>query len=228
MSSKSTFESNSKSPTPKKKVKALWTMEDYTKQAHAAQDLSQGEWANFYIWANKVKAGKHPKIAAEEAGDMNYNCLSKCIGHYEVCLSEEHKVSFFQNKRNHIVAIHQIGGMDQELAKTQVERTRVSISGFNSPTPPNEKAEVVVVTTTEDFTKLVNKAKDLNEVEWAKFNAWVNTIKERFRVGNMEYTGLKKDWQYEVRLSKKNIVFFLVDSSLRIKIHQIGGHTHSR
>ena len=68
----------------------------------------------------------------------------------------------FQNNRNHTVAIHQIGGMDQQLKRTQIERTisskskskSKSVSKSNSPIP-KKKAEAALWTT-EEVTKEPN------------------------------------------------------------------------
>lgn len=227
--------SKSESSTPSKKTaEVVWTMQAYDKQVKDAKDLSETEWANFYVWASKVQAGKHPKIAAEEAGDMDYNCLSKFIGHYEVCLSETHRVSFFQNDRNHIIAIHQIGGLDQQLKLMQIQCTMSSKSNFTtkskSPPPPKEKAETVW--TMEAFAKQANKAKDLNEVDWANFCTWASKVKAgkhpkiaADEASEMDYHCLSKViGQYEVCLNEINRVsFFQNNRNHTVAIHQIGG-----
>ncbi len=101
---KTVFESEQKSAgsTGKEESKAKFTVNDSKAEENTMKPAQETKYKQ---WKKLILAGSHPKDAAEEIGDSNYETVS---GGYTIRLSQEHRV-FFTISGN-AVTVKQIGG----------------------------------------------------------------------------------------------------------------------
>ena len=65
----------------------------------------------FHDWCREIEKDIHPKLAADMAGDLNYEQLGgRLRGQYTIRLSQEHRVGFTIDETNRVVTIFHIGG----------------------------------------------------------------------------------------------------------------------
>ncbi len=93
-----------------------WTVDDsvqraaYDKGKH--DPVPASSMRKYHDWRLAVEhKNQHPKVAAEEVGDLHYEQLSgKLKGEYTVRLSQEHRVAFTIDDTTKVVAVFRIGG----------------------------------------------------------------------------------------------------------------------
>ena len=83
-----------------------WTLD---KSVAEYATLTNAEQAKFDIFQNAIQnQQKHPKQAAEEAGDTDYKLLQG--DQYQIRLSQGNRVTFRVNPTTQVVMILQVGG----------------------------------------------------------------------------------------------------------------------
>ena len=95
---------------------ANWTVDDsaqraaYDKNKHVP--VPAASMRKYFDWKLAVeRKNLHPKLAAEEVGDMHYEQLGgKMKGQYTVRLSQEHRAAFTFDETTKIVAVFRVGG----------------------------------------------------------------------------------------------------------------------
>jgi Txe/YoeB family toxin of Txe-Axe toxin-antitoxin module len=93
-----------------------WTVvnpvsEEFKKNPKNKVGVPAAAMRKFYDWCREIEKDIHPKLAADIAGDMNYEQLGgKLKGQYTIRLSREHRVAFTIDEATQVVTIFQIGG----------------------------------------------------------------------------------------------------------------------
>jgi Txe/YoeB family toxin of Txe-Axe toxin-antitoxin module len=85
--------------------------EEYKKHPKGKVSVPPAAMRKFHDWCRAVESDTHPKLAADMAGDLNYEQLGgRLAGQYTIRLSQEHRVAFTIDEPNRLVTIFQIGG----------------------------------------------------------------------------------------------------------------------
>ena len=94
-----------------------WTVDDSIQRARfdrgqGRTDTPGAAMLKYHEWKNAIKnKNQHPKVAAEEVGDMHYEQLSgRLKGEFTVRISREHRVAFTFDGETKVVSVFLIGG----------------------------------------------------------------------------------------------------------------------
>lgn len=86
----------------------MWNLNDT--DAEGTEGIPPAAMTKYYDFRRTVRAGTHPREAADAAGDMNYERLSG--SRYSIRLNQEHRVFFDVSDGNHTVYVKKIGTHD--------------------------------------------------------------------------------------------------------------------
>ena len=93
----------------------IWTVDEtsprstYNKGQH--EEVPAAGMKKYYEWRNMIVTQNcHPKIAAENVGDMWYKKLMGGSEVFEIRLTQKHRVFFRVNSTSHVVTIDKVGG----------------------------------------------------------------------------------------------------------------------